>query len=257
MSERAERHISERRAEIEKVAVPRAFWSAIFSGTFVMLASFLTLCLLGLAIGVRLAPAASAGGTLDRLGIGAGTWWIVAGLIALFCGGIVAGWMSGIPRALDGALHGLVVWGLSMAAILVFLTTTMGTIVGGSFEVVRSNLNANQAVASVSPTIPGNQNFPAAAIITADLPNDPNSSSADTGPASTQYASSTVRTVTTGATLAFIMLILGAGAAALGGSIGAPSRVGGWHYRLRTSRPAHGEREVTEREEKTTHSETR
>lgn len=47
--------------------------------------------------------------------------WFVGGsaIVATFLGGLVAGWLSGVPGAGVGALHGLTVWGLILVASMV------------------------------------------------------------------------------------------------------------------------------------------
>lgn len=60
--------------------------------------------------------------------------WFVGGsaIVATFLGGLVAGWMSGVPGAGVGALHGLTVWGLILVASMVLavpgLVGTLGRV---------------------------------------------------------------------------------------------------------------------------------
>ncbi|MBC7945642.1 MAG: hypothetical protein H7X91_10360 [Burkholderiales bacterium] len=59
---------------------------------------------------------------------------VVSSLIALFIGGWVVSHLAGIPRQIDGMLHGLLTWGLSTLVILYPLGTAIGSVLGGAFN---------------------------------------------------------------------------------------------------------------------------
>ena len=63
---------------------------------------------------------------------GAGIWFVVSALIALFVGGWVSGRMSGAYRREDTTLHGLLSWGLAMLATTYLVGTTIGGVVSGA-----------------------------------------------------------------------------------------------------------------------------
>lgn len=129
-------------------AVKRISWGAIFAGVVIVLIVQVLLSMLGVGIGASTvdvvegqAPAAS------TIGIGAGIWWVVASLISVAAGAWVAGRLAGMPQRLDGALHGLVVWGLSALVVLWLMTTAMGAVVGGAFSALSTiTQTAGQAV---------------------------------------------------------------------------------------------------------------
>lgn len=61
------------------------------------------------------------------------SWFVGASaIVATFIGGLVAGWMSGVPGAGVGALHGLTVWALILVASMVLavpgLVGTLGRV---------------------------------------------------------------------------------------------------------------------------------
>ena len=117
----------------------RVSWGAVFAGTIVALVVMATLNLLGIAIGaVALEGAAGAEG----FGIGAGIWWTVSALIALFVGGWTAGHFSPADIRSDGLMHGVVTWGLFTLATFLAITTTVGQIIGGAFGMIGQNLTA-------------------------------------------------------------------------------------------------------------------
>lgn len=117
----------------------RISWPAIFGAVILVIAIQVLLSLLGVGIGLGTVNT-NAGNTPDAavLGIGAGLWWIVSSFIALLVGGYVAGWLAGIETRRDGALHGLVAWGIATLLSFWLLTSAIGGVVGGGFTMLRN-----------------------------------------------------------------------------------------------------------------------
>jgi len=80
--------------------------------------------------------------TASSLGIGAGVWWAISSCIALALGGYVAAWLAGNEIRFDGALHGLVTWGIATLLTFWLLTTAIGSIIGGGFSALGSVASA-------------------------------------------------------------------------------------------------------------------
>jgi hypothetical protein len=111
----------------------RLSWGAIFAGLIVALVLQVVLSVLGIAIGLTVwEPGDPAAG----LGIGAGIWMAVAVLLSLFAGGIVTGRLAGVLTPGDGALHGAVMWGLSVLLTLWLTAAGVSMILGGAFQLV-------------------------------------------------------------------------------------------------------------------------
>jgi hypothetical protein len=110
----------------------RISWGAIFAGTVTALAVQLLLTLLGVSIGAWAADPAAGLAGMEGLGIGAAIWALVSFIIALFCGGWIAGRMSGLGNKLDGLLEGFLVWGAVTVFTFMLLTTAVGGILGGA-----------------------------------------------------------------------------------------------------------------------------
>lgn len=92
----------------------RVSWSAIFAGTFVALAVYLLLSVLGVALGLSVS-----GQVGDReLGIGATVWAIATTLIALFAGGCTASQVTVGENKLEAVIYGVIVWGTVFALLL-------------------------------------------------------------------------------------------------------------------------------------------
>jgi hypothetical protein len=102
------------------------------------------LSLLGVGIGASSIDPSQQGGTPEAstVGIGAGLWWVVCALIAVFAGSWVAGRLAGMPDRTDGMLHGLVTWGLAMLLLIYLLTTAVSGLIGGAFGIVGSAMQA-------------------------------------------------------------------------------------------------------------------
>jgi pyruvate/2-oxoglutarate dehydrogenase complex dihydrolipoamide acyltransferase (E2) component len=113
----------------------RISWSAIFGGVVLIIAVQFLLSMLGFAIGLGTVDV-NAGSTPDAssIGIGAGLWWVITGIIACAFGGYVSAWLAGIEIRWDGMLHGLITWGLATLLALYLLTTAAGGLIGSGFS---------------------------------------------------------------------------------------------------------------------------
>ena len=135
----------------------RIAWSAVFAGVVVALAVNLVLAVLGIGIGLTtIEPAQGDTPQASTIGIAATVWWIVTALIALGAGGWVAGRMAGVPTRIDGALHGLITWGIATLLVFWLLTSAIGSLIGGTFSVVGDAIStatqgATQATDQVDP----------------------------------------------------------------------------------------------------------
>ncbi len=120
-------------------AVKRTSWGAIFAGVIIVLIVQVLLSMLGVGIGASTVDVVEGQSPqASTIGIGAGIWWVVASLISVAVGAWVAGRLAGMPQRMDGALHGLVTWGLSALVVFYLATTAMSSLVGGAFSVVGS-----------------------------------------------------------------------------------------------------------------------
>lgn len=121
----------------------RISWAAIFGGVVLVVAVQLLLGMLGAGIG--LGTVHTNGGTTpdaSSLGMGAGIWWLVSSIMALAFGGYASAWLAGIEIRWDGALHGLITWGIATLLTIYLLTSAAGSIIGGSFSALGSVVSA-------------------------------------------------------------------------------------------------------------------
>jgi hypothetical protein len=133
-------------------AIRRISWGSVFAGLVVAVMISLVLALLGMAIGLGTVDPAQEANPFSGLGLGAALWWVVSSLIALFLGGWVAARMAGVPRGFDGAVHGVLTWGLVTLATFFLIGSALGRIIGGAGNLVGQGLGlAGQGVAAAAP----------------------------------------------------------------------------------------------------------
>lgn len=137
-------------------AIKRISWAAIFAGVVITLVTQLLLSILGLGIGASTVNPMSEQNPANGVATGAAIWFVISTLISLFAGGWVAGRLAGMPRAVDSLLHGILTWGLATLLLFYFLTSTVGSLIGGTFRVLGSGLSAAATgAAAAAPAIAG------------------------------------------------------------------------------------------------------
>jgi hypothetical protein len=106
------------------VAGRHVSWSGVWSGFLVALGTLVLLTALGIAIGSTVVDVDPATAAAPRgWGIGAGLWELLSIIVSLFVGGMVAGRFGAVAvagTASTGAVEGMLVWVLSILAIMVF-----------------------------------------------------------------------------------------------------------------------------------------
>lgn len=122
-------------------------WSGIFAGLVVGIATNLFLLLLGAATGLAVFDVGESSGSAA---LAAGLWNAVCMVVAAFCGGYVAARTAGMRRASDGALHGVVAWGLTMLVSALMATSATGATLGSLFGKTAGHAATAEALASVS-----------------------------------------------------------------------------------------------------------
>jgi hypothetical protein len=121
-------------------------WGAIFGGTFVALGVWILLYTLGLALGLSSVDPANASSARSA-GIFTGIWSVIAPLVALFVGGVVAARTAGIVDKAGGALHGAVLWGLTTLLGVITVGMLLSSVLGAVFNVGKTAVGAGGAAA--------------------------------------------------------------------------------------------------------------
>ena len=114
-------------------------WSAVIAGWTVAGAVALLLYTAGLALGFHMFDPYDAGGSAKGIGIGTAVWMVLTWVVSLFLGGMFASWFDGRDDQTTGCLHGVTVWGLSIAMTTTLLALGLsgaalggGALLGGS-----------------------------------------------------------------------------------------------------------------------------
>ena len=98
----------------------RVDWGAIWAGVFAFIGIWSVFGLLGAAIFASAANPQAAQ-PVTGMGWGMGIWAIVLTIIAMYVGGRVTGSLTSIANRREGVVHGLAMFGLSVAAALVIM----------------------------------------------------------------------------------------------------------------------------------------
>ena len=123
--------------------VRRMSWGAALAGVAVVLFIQLMLSLLGVGIGLaNVNPATGDNPSLATFGTNAGIFGAVSVIVATFLGAWASGRLSGSPSRTDGMLHGVVTWSVATLLFIYLLTTTLGSLVGGTFGMLGSTVQS-------------------------------------------------------------------------------------------------------------------
>lgn len=133
-------------------------WASIWAGALIGIVLLILLNLLGLGIGFGSLDIQDEQNPAKGLGAGAGIWYLLSSLIALFVAGWVAGRLAQTRKLFDGALHGILTWCVITLASLYFLTTTIGNVIGGAGRLIGSTLStigqaSGKAISAAAPAI--------------------------------------------------------------------------------------------------------
>lgn len=116
----------------------RLSWGAIVAGLVIALMLQVVLSLLGLAIGLS---TWSPGEGIPALNTTAGVWASLSALISLGIGGIATGRLAGVVTKGDGALHGVVLWGLTMLLGFWLVINGAGFLLGNVFNALGETIS--------------------------------------------------------------------------------------------------------------------
>lgn len=146
------------------ILINRISWGAVLAGAALALVIQLVLNLLGIGIGAAtLDPGSGDSPSASSLSIGAGIWFAVTGILAALIGGYAAGRLSGKPKESTAGWHGLTAWAVSTLVVFYLLTTTIGSLIGGTFRTIGSVASTVGSTAATATEVakPGEDMFSA------------------------------------------------------------------------------------------------
>ena len=133
----------------------RVSWQAILSGVVVATILHLAFNLLGLSIGAStIDPLYEQDPLQIEFAAGVVIWLAASVMLSMFAGGWVAGRMSGMVDHTDGALHGVVTWAVVSLLSILFLSSTVGSLVGSASNLLSGGVNlAQESLSTLSPEV--------------------------------------------------------------------------------------------------------
>jgi hypothetical protein len=135
-------------------------WSAIIGGWLVATGIASMMYVAGLAIGFTAFDPYNAAATAKGIGMGTAIWMVLTWAVSLFLGGMFASWFDGRADQTVGCLHGVAVWGLSIAASGLLLAVGLTQFVQGGAAIVKGGAMVGAAAAGMSAPSPRAQNGP-------------------------------------------------------------------------------------------------
>ncbi|WP_130831039.1 YrzE family protein [[Erwinia] mediterraneensis] len=128
----------------------RISWSAVFAGVICALVVHVLLTLLGTAIGATTVDPMEEPNPLQNLGTGALVWTGIEMLIAMAAGSYIAGRLA----QREGALHGLLMFGISTLFTIWLAITLVSSVVGGAMNVLGAGFQAiGSGISAAAPSV--------------------------------------------------------------------------------------------------------
>jgi len=119
---------------------PHLRWSAVLGGATVAVALWVLLQMLGMGAGMAAIDLDDAG-SVRSVGIGTSVWTMIAPILALFVGGLVAGRLAATWETRSGATHGFVTWAIASIVGLTATVSMVGMLTGGGHIPTRGVLS--------------------------------------------------------------------------------------------------------------------
>jgi hypothetical protein len=123
-------------------------WSAVLAGLVLMVALGWLFFLLGSALGVSIADATDADAMGRGFGLAATLWLLLSALASFFFGGLLAGRLAGTLERAGGMLHGITLWGVGTALLMLLGYWGVTGILSTGQAVARTATDAAGAAAS-------------------------------------------------------------------------------------------------------------
>jgi hypothetical protein len=126
---------------------PFMSWGAVLAGTVLAVGLWVLLQALGMGLGLAAIDTDDAG-SLKGAGIGTGIWSIIASLIAMFAGAVLAGRLAGTRDSKVGAMHGSVMWALATGIGLWAMVSIISGLASGAARIGGAAVGATSSVVS-------------------------------------------------------------------------------------------------------------
>lgn len=118
------------RSTVVDVTQPSLRWGAIIAGWLVAVGVAFLMYVAGLAMGFSAFDPDDAQTVAKGIGAATSAWLVLTWVVSLFIGGMFASWFDSRDDQTTGVMHGVTVWGLSIAASGLMLALGMGGAIG-------------------------------------------------------------------------------------------------------------------------------
>lgn len=131
------------------------FWSSISSGMVVATTISFLFAMLGTCIGLAFFEPNLT--NLANLNIGAVVWAVITGIVSMFIGGIVTGYLLPVTEnKMHAVIHSFVMWGLTLFLGLFIVVSGAGSLLGGSGELINQTINVDQQASRIAKPLAKN-----------------------------------------------------------------------------------------------------
>ncbi|WP_236127645.1 TIGR04086 family membrane protein [Cedecea colo] len=128
----------------------RISWSAIFAGVVISMVVYLLLAILGTAIGTTTIDPLQEQHPMDGIATGAAIWTGISMLIAIAAGGFISGRLA----HREGALHGVLMFGVNTLICTWFVISLANSAMSGAANVAGAGLQAlGSGISAVAPSV--------------------------------------------------------------------------------------------------------
>ena len=107
-------------------------WGSIFAGVVTFIAIFITLSMIGSAIGFGMIDPTTNG--VEGVGTGVTVWTVIAFILSFIC----AGFIAGVTAQRVGLVHGFLTWATTLLAIVILVSYTAGALLSGAGSIIGS-----------------------------------------------------------------------------------------------------------------------
>ncbi len=137
-------------APVAGVPLKRISWSAVFAGVIISMVIYLLLAILGTAIGASTIDPLKEGNPFENLGTGAAIWTGASMLIAIAAGAYASGRLA----QREGALHGLLMFGVNTLICTWFIIVIANSAVSGAASVAGTGMQAlGNGIGAAAPSV--------------------------------------------------------------------------------------------------------
>ncbi|WP_410012202.1 hypothetical protein [Sodalis sp. C49] len=132
------------------VPLKRISWSAIFAGVIISMVVYLLLAILGTAVGASTIDPLKENNPFDGLGTGAAIWTGASMLIAIAAGAYASGRLA----QREGALHGLLMFGVNTLICAWFLLVVLNNAMSGAMSIAGTGLQTiGSGISAAAPSV--------------------------------------------------------------------------------------------------------